>query len=65
VERELVLRLGSLLWRLRRAATMETGLFEMQADQLRAFRRARQINPGSRKIVYAMFAGAERHDAGR
>jgi hypothetical protein len=44
---------------------METGLFEMQADQLRAFRRARQINPGSRKIVYAMFAGAERHDAGR
>src|SRR6202162_4228042 len=43
VERELVLRLASLLWRLRRATTMETGLFEMQADQLREFRQARQI----------------------
>jgi hypothetical protein len=31
-KRELVLRLGSLLWRLRRATTMETGLFEIQAD---------------------------------
>ena len=40
VERELVLRLASLLWRLRRATTMETGLFEMQADQLREFRQA-------------------------
>src|SRR5580700_10159117 len=35
VERELVLRLASLLWRLRRATTMETGLFEIQADHLR------------------------------
>jgi hypothetical protein len=34
VERELVLRLASLLWRLRRATTMETGLFEIQAQQL-------------------------------
>src|SRR6478672_6133067 len=32
VERELVLRLASLLWRLRRATTMETGLFEIQAE---------------------------------
>src|ERR1700745_642505 len=31
VERELVLRLASLLWRLRRATAMETGLFEIQA----------------------------------
>src|ERR1700719_2199456 len=44
VERELVLRLASLLWRLRRATTMETGLFDMQADQLRDFRQARQID---------------------
>ena len=29
VERELVLRLASILWRLRRATTMETGLFEI------------------------------------
>ena len=33
VERELVLRLASLLWRLRRATTIETGLFEIQASQ--------------------------------
>src|SRR5256714_6065592 len=39
VERELVLRLASLLWRIRRATTMETGLFEIQARQLLEFRR--------------------------
>src|SRR5437016_12827180 len=33
VERELVLRLASLLWRLRRAAAIETGLFKTQADR--------------------------------
>src|ERR1700724_3232763 len=34
VERELVLRLASLLWRLRRATAIETGLFKVQALQL-------------------------------
>src|SRR3954451_852 len=34
VERELVLRLASLLWRIRRATTIETGLFEIQANHL-------------------------------
>jgi hypothetical protein len=34
VERELVLRLASILWRLRRATSMEAGLFEIQAQQL-------------------------------
>jgi hypothetical protein len=63
VERELVLRLSSLLWRLRRATSMETGLFEMQADQLREFRQARQVHPDARKIVYAMFARADAVDA--
>src|SRR5450755_3793512 len=53
VERELVLRLASLLWRLRRATTMETGLFEMQANQLHEFRQARRVHPDQRKIVYA------------
>src|SRR5438067_13296289 len=48
VERELVLRLASLLWRLRRATTMETGLFEIQADHPREFRQARQVLPASR-----------------
>jgi hypothetical protein len=34
VERELALRLVSLLWRLRRATTIETGLFASQADHV-------------------------------
>ena len=55
VERELVLRLASLLWRLRRATTIETGLFEIQADHLGSFRRTHQIPPASREIVYALF----------
>jgi hypothetical protein len=33
VERELVLRLASLLWRLRRATSIETGLMELQTKQ--------------------------------
>jgi hypothetical protein len=55
VERELVLRLASLLWRLRRATTIETGLFEIQAEHFSDFRKARQISPASREIVYALF----------
>src|SRR6188768_2196438 len=43
VERELVLRLATLLWRLRRATTIETGLFEIQADQLVGLKKQRQI----------------------
>jgi hypothetical protein len=39
LERELALRLASLLWRIRRATTMETGLFEIQARHLLAFRK--------------------------
>ena len=33
VERELVLRLASLLWRLRRASAIETDLFRIQAGR--------------------------------
>lgn len=39
VERELVLRLASLLWRLRRASTIEAGLFNIQARELLSRRR--------------------------
>jgi hypothetical protein len=39
VERELVLRLASLLWRLRRATAIESGLFKIQAQHLLEFRR--------------------------
>jgi hypothetical protein len=59
VERELVLRLASLLWRLRRATTIETGLFEIQANHLREFRQARQVLPASREVIYALFGRAD------
>ena len=55
VERELVLRLASLLWRLRRASTIETGLFEIQADHLSNFRKAHQFSPASQEIVCGLF----------
>jgi hypothetical protein len=55
VERELVLRLASLLWRLRRATTMETGLFHIQAEQLLEFGQDRQAEAESRKSLYAVF----------
>jgi hypothetical protein len=64
VERELVLRLASLLWRLRRATTIETGLFEIQADHLSDFRKTRLVSPASREIVYALFnANSDRRQA--
>jgi hypothetical protein len=64
VERELVLRLASLLWRLRRATTIETGLFEIQADHLSDFRKTHKISPASREIVYALFnANSDRQGA--
>ena len=60
VERELVLRLASFLWRLRRATTMETGLFEIQAEHLSRLRQARQLHQASREVdVYAMFGRAD------
>jgi hypothetical protein len=39
-ERELVARLTSVLWRLRRATAIETGLFQMQAELIRKQRAA-------------------------
>jgi hypothetical protein len=55
VERELVLRLASILWRLRRATTMETGLFEIQAEHLRDYRQTCQLHPDSRDVIHAAF----------
>ena len=63
VERELVLRLASLLWRLRRATTMETGLFEIQADYLREFRQSRRAQTRSQQIIYARLEEANYVDA--
>jgi hypothetical protein len=62
VERELVLRLASLLWRLRRATMMETGLFEIQADDLHGLGQARQVHPASREVVYALFERSAHFD---
>src|SRR5215831_2129196 len=55
VERELVLRLASLLWRLRCAVTMETGLFEIQADHLNGLMSYNIVQTASRQLVYALF----------
>src|SRR5437016_2765573 len=53
VERELVLRLASLLWRLRRATAIESGLFKIQAKQLLQFRQQRAIE-GRRHMLEGM-----------
>ncbi len=58
VERELVLRLASALWRLRRATAMETGLFEIQAEHLSECSHAHKLQPASREVVYALFRPA-------
>ena len=59
VERELVLRLASVLWRLRRATTMETGLFEIQAEHLCDYRQNRQLLLDSRDVIHAVFRGRD------
>jgi hypothetical protein len=66
VERELVLRLASLLWRLRRATMMETGLFEIQAEYLSSYRQSHQLPANSRDIIDAAFERADlgNHDSG-
>jgi hypothetical protein len=50
VERELVLRLASLLWRLRRATGIESGLFKIQAKHLLQFRRRREAHEEGKVI---------------
>jgi hypothetical protein len=55
VERELVLRLASLLWRLRRATTIETGLFEIEAEHLGVAGRSHQVSSASREVIHALF----------
>src|SRR3954465_2184360 len=59
VERELVLRLASLLWRLRRATKIETGLFEIQLKQLCNDKRRRRAPP-----AYPAIKGPERTTGG-
>jgi hypothetical protein len=56
VERELLLRLANLLWRIRRASTIETGLFDIQARQLLDFRRRRDAQ---QSLIRRFFSPAE------
>jgi hypothetical protein len=58
VERELVLRLASLLWRLRRATTIESGLFKIQANHLLQVRQRKQAHQERPKIIDSMYGNA-------
>jgi hypothetical protein len=57
VERELVLRLASLLWRLRRATAIETGLLQIQGDIIRDVRNAQEPHPRINGRVSEITAG--------
>jgi hypothetical protein len=54
VEREPVLRLASLLWRLRWATAIESGLFKIHAQHLLQFRRRRQAHRTRQNIIETM-----------
>jgi len=66
VERELVLRLASVLWRLRRATSIESGLFKIQAKQLLQSRQPLGPNRERQKIINGlrntMVTEDKRHD---
>ena len=51
VERELVLRLASLLWRLRRVTAIEAGLFKEQVRQLVPFRGGRPTHRERKSVI--------------
>jgi hypothetical protein len=58
VERELVLRLASLLWRLRRATAIESGLFKIQAKHLLQFRQRRRAHEKRQEIIDSVYRHA-------
>jgi hypothetical protein len=58
VERELVLRLASLLWRLRRATATETGLLQIQSEALREVRQDQPPDDG--RYREAIFCSGDR-----
>jgi hypothetical protein len=58
VERELVLRLASLLWRLRRATAIESGLFKIQAKHLLQIRQRRQAHRERPKMIEGVYRNA-------
>ena len=58
VERELVLRLASLLWRLRRATAIESGLFKIQARHLLQFRQRRLVHQKRQEMIASVYRNA-------
>src|ERR1700745_3384303 len=59
VERELGVRRASVLWRLRRATAIESGLFRIQAKHLLQFRRRRQAHRDRQKIIDELYETAD------
>jgi hypothetical protein len=57
VERELVLRLASLLWRLRRSTAIETGLLQIQSEILRDVRQNPRPLPLNEKYTIRAITG--------
>jgi hypothetical protein len=57
IERELVLRLASLLWRLRRVTTIETDLFEMMSDHFSRF--GHPSTPATSEGIHPVVQGTE------
>src|SRR5262249_30682413 len=55
---ELVLRLASLLWRLRRVNANENGLFEIQARHLLQVRQERHPHRNRQNIIHSMHQNA-------
>jgi hypothetical protein len=54
VERELVLRLAGLLWRLRRTTAIESGLFEIQVEHQRNDAKDGRLAMMPRETIYAV-----------
>jgi len=50
IERELVTRLASLLWRLRRATAIETGLLQIHAEILSTLNGVRETEPSPQDV---------------
>lgn len=59
VEHELVARLASLLWRLRRATSIETGLLEIQGEIQRSRKHAVETMPSELSIVHRLFGSGD------
>src|ERR1019366_7056688 len=59
VERELVLRLASLLWRLRRSTLIETALLQIEPDELLPPSAQPEVEPDKGCAVTTLFPGRQ------